>query len=322
MPAKVASLYQVTSQGGGGEAAPGALSVTIEGANDAERAGAQGESAPPECNPIQETRAQCYAAPDPQPLEAGREVDPAGGSPSQPPGRGGGVVCQSGEGRWESGRFVNPAPDCGQMLRRMLRPTPSPRVVVLGDSVTKRWFLQLLGALGPCNVTRDYADDRPRHSLLRFMGLEQAANSEWIPPVAGVEGPTVFKAPIEPFKTMLGCDDGGCNHDYAQSWQCGGAAAATAEYLPVEFARDVEFPVLAGQSPLSPANELIASSGPCLIISHSTSNGRSCMSCLQARRLAEPARPRPPWECTWRGPHVTCAWSTPGFMTPRLASGS
>ena len=46
----------------------------------------------------------------------------------------------------------------------MLRPTlsPSPRVAVLGDSVTKQWFLQLLGILEPCIVTRDFADDRPR----------------------------------------------------------------------------------------------------------------------------------------------------------------
>jgi len=134
------------------------------------------------------------------------------------------------------------------MLRRMLRPTlsPSPRVAVLGDSVTKQWFLQLLGILEPCIVTRDFADDRPRHSMLRFMDFEQAANSEWIPPVAGVEGPTVFKAPMQPFMTMLGCDDGGCSHDYAQSWQCGRAATTSVEYLPVEFARDVEFPVLAG----------------------------------------------------------------------------
>ena len=139
--------------------------------------------------------------------------------------------------------FVTPGLDCGRTLRSVLGPPPSPRITVLGDSVTRGWYEQLVVAMGPCNSTQEFTHDNPRRSLLRYMGMSQVADSTWVRPVAGIEGPTVSKAPVEPFRTMLGCNQASCATWYAQTSQCHHAAL---EYLPFEFARDVEFPVLAG----------------------------------------------------------------------------
>lgn len=150
---------------------------------------------------------------------------------------------------------ADPAMDCQVTLKPFIGDYDELKsIVLLGDSVMRLLF-HTIHENPSCKLLRGGATGTAagRCELLEYMGLEKGI---WVPPRLGLEGPhpKLFGGQ-NPFCSDLGCSYRVCDQHYAQSWHCPTSSPESTpcasppctggrvvEYLPVEFARDVEQP--------------------------------------------------------------------------------
>jgi hypothetical protein len=121
---------------------------------------------------------------------------------------------------------------CYDLLKPQV-PSPTTMWFFMGDSTLFHVFRNYFGLEGFENLSRQVKDDRDK---LLYYGFQRAEN--WTRPnLAKGEGPALFGLE-NPFNT----DCRGCKNALLKYKKRGSPTLFCAEFLTVEFARDVEFP--------------------------------------------------------------------------------
>ena len=121
---------------------------------------------------------------------------------------------------------------CASMIRSLL-PAGSPEKTVswafIGSSTMMRTVNAIKGVHQVMTTWTGHRGSAGRCNFGQFLGVETVPEGDWVPPVSGKEGPVLHGLEHPGCTDCSGCD----------AWRSG-EAVPSVDYLPSEYARDVE----------------------------------------------------------------------------------